>query len=86
MINSDQMKGQKMDTQRNPWIEGHIHAETDFQDGDRRLAKALVLNEYRGAPDPVPCDCGGQAFYKATIGAMKCPTCGDLYDTQGDKI
>lgn len=71
----------------NPWIEGHIAAETHFQDGDRGLAAAIVRNEYAGADPPVECpqdNCDGTAWYKATIGAHKCTTCGGLCDSNGD--
>ncbi len=70
---------------QNPWQEQHAAREAAFQDTPA-IARAVVANEYLGAPDAVPCDCGGQAHYKATIGAMKCTSCGALFDTQGDPI
>lgn len=71
----------------NPWIEGHIEGEMAFtgEGYTRRQARANVLSEYSDDIEPVPCDCGKTAYYKATIGACKCPDCGALYDTQGGK-
>ena len=63
----------------NPWIDAHVDAETDFQDGDRRLASRLVANEYAGAPESIPCRCGKTAHYRATIGAQQCPDCRTIY-------
>lgn len=68
---------------RNPYIDSHIAAETDFQNGNRPLAEAMVMHEYAGAPDPVDCTCGSKAFYKATVGAMICPSCRSMYDSNG---
>jgi hypothetical protein len=67
----------------NPYLEGHIEGETVFQGGDRELATQLVTSEYEGQ-DPMPCDCGGTLFYKATVGAYKCPDCGVLTDSSGE--
>lgn len=77
-----------MNTPRNPWIRQHIESEVAFQDENRDLAAYLVLNEYRDCPEPIPCLCSpnAQAFYKATIGAMKCSDCNRLFTTQGDPI
>ena len=71
---------------KNPWFQGHVTAEAKYQNGDRLLAKQIVAEEYRWAPEPVPCACGSQAYYKATIGAMKCPDCSALYHTDGERI
>lgn len=73
----------------NPWHEQHAQAETEMQEGDAGLAQALVANEYRDAPREFPCNtpgCIGFAFYKATIGAMKCTSCGALYHTNQERI
>ena len=64
----------------NPWVAGHLAAEREFGG-----SSAAVLSEYRDAPRPVDCTCGGFAHWKATIGAAKCPECGRLYDSQGDE-
>jgi hypothetical protein len=72
----------------NPWQEQHAEREVAFQDNSH-TARAVVDNEYRDAPKEVPCltpGCAGLAFYKATIGAMKCTRCGALYHTNGDPI
>ena len=69
----------------NPWQEEHRQREGAFQDS-QAIADAVVANEYSGAPKPIPCPgegCEGTAFYKATIGAMKCTTCGGLCDSSG---
>lgn len=66
----------------NPWIAAHIDAEVnDF--GGRA---DVVIGEYAEAGGPVPCRCGGQAFYKATIGVHKCTRCGDLYYEDGEPL
>lgn len=72
----------------NPWLHRQIDAEVNFHEGPgkRAIARDLVLNEYRNEPEPLNCDCGGQAWYKATIGCMKCELCGWLYTTAGDSI
>jgi hypothetical protein len=82
-----------MDTTRtasstsNPWRGAHVAAETAFQDGDARLAAELVDNEYRlGPTDTVPCECGEQAYWRATVGAMQCPVCRSLYHSNGTLI
>lgn len=68
---------------KNPYIEEHVQREAAFSGP---CARSLVENEYAGAPAPVPCTCGGTAFYKATIGAMKCTSCGALYFDDGDPV
>lgn len=71
----------------NPWIAGHVAGEMNFyEEGEisSSTVRSMVEQEHAGI-EPVPCDCGGTAHYKATIGAMKCPDCGGLYDTQGGK-
>lgn len=70
----------------NPWQAQHRADEMAYTGGEysRARANAAVDFEYEGAPEAVDCTCGGKAFYKATIGAMKCTTCGDLYNTHGD--
>lgn len=75
----------------NPWIEPHIIGETDYhrhlgRRGARAMAEKLVIFEYQGAPDPIDCDCGEKAYYKATIGVLKCTSCGELYHADGEKI
>lgn len=73
----------------NPWIDAHVEAETEMQGGNRRLARALVANEYRDAPAVKPCwhqTCDGTMHYKATIGALKCDTCGGLAHTNGEAL
>lgn len=74
--------------QSNPWVEQHMQGEMDFTgDGySRRMARRLVLSEYAGAPEAVPCECGGQAHYRATVGAMMCPDCRALYHCNGEAI
>lgn len=67
----------------NPYVEEHVQAELAF---DPMNARHIVESEYANAPDPIPCTCGGTAFYKATIGAMKCTTCGALYFGDGDPV
>lgn len=75
-----------MTTTENPWIEEHIQAETDYQGGNRRLAAKLVRNEYRGAPESLPCPCGNTLHFRMTIGAYKCPDCGQLARGNGQLI
>ena len=71
----------------NPWQAQHRADEMAFTDGEysRARANAAVDFEYESAPAPVDCEdpCDGTAYYKATIGALKCTTCGALYDTNG---
>jgi len=79
--------------ERNPWIAQHIEGETLFQSGDgrsarrgRQIAEAVVASEYLGAPGPFPCPCGGTFWYRATIGAHKCPDCDRLALSEDDII
>ena len=80
-----------METTENPWIEQHIIGETDYhrhlgRRGARAMAEKLVGFEYSGAPDPIDCECGSKAFYRATVGAIQCPSCRSLYRCNGEKI
>lgn len=72
----------------NPWIAQHIAAEQEYCGGgySRREAARRVRWEYESAPDPVECECGGHAHYRATVGAMKCPSCGRLYRANGQPV
>ena len=88
------MKGQKMGykvDENNPWIEQHIVAEMDYQwhlgrRGARAMAEKLVRLEFAGAPDPIDCECGEKAWYRATVGAMICPSCRALYRCNGERL
>lgn len=72
----------------NPWMQPHIDAELRSTGGGytRRMAIAAVRREYQGAPDPMPCECGGQAHYRATVGARMCPDCRALYHHNGKRV
>lgn len=73
--------------QDNPWVNAHVDAETDYQGGNRSLARALVLAEYALGPEPVECPwCRGTTHWKATIGAMLCPTCNGLAHCNGGPV
>lgn len=66
---------------RNPWQDQHAAHEVEFYTGGgytARMARQVVAGEYASAPAPVPCDCGGTLHYKATVGALVCPTCGEV--------
>ena len=71
--------------QGNPFYQAHLAAERAFNsDG---TSTELVDMEYLDAPEPMACPvekCGGTLFYKAIVGAMKCPDCGALADCNGD--
>ena len=75
----------------NPWVEMHIAAEVDYQShlgrrGARAMAEKLVGFEYADAPDPIDCECGETAWYRATVGAMICPSCRALYRCNGERL
>lgn len=70
----------------NPWKDLHVDAETDYQEGDRRLASALVEMEYRGAPESRKCPCGGTLHWRATVGSMMCPDCRRSESSNGLKV
>ena len=62
----------------NPWMDQHMAGEMEYTGGEytRRTAAALVRGEYANGPAPEPCGrCGDLAYYRATVGAMQCPTC-----------
>jgi len=70
----------------NPWMEQHVAAEADFQHGSARqrwaVARKLVALEYSGMDEFArDCPCGGTLWYRATIGALACPHCGQLART-----
>lgn len=64
----------------NPWAVKHATDEARLG-GD----PAVALLEYDGV-EALECDCGGTAHYKATIGCLKCTTCGTLYWVNGEKL
>lgn len=66
----------------NPWIARHIDDESAYQ--PRWLARKLVLLEFAGCPDPTPCECGGTAWFRATVGSLMCPDCRRLYYPDGE--
>jgi len=66
----------------NPYIEQHIANEAIFT-GNADEARRIVEMEYSFGGEPVDCECGGKAHYKATIGVMKCVDCGELYHSNG---
>lgn len=71
----------------NPWKDLHVDAETDYQGGNRRLAKAMVDWEYLGTPEARKCEgCGGMLHWRATVGAMICPDCRRSESSNGCKV
>lgn len=68
----------------NPWFE--LHVVDEAASSGWAVARQLVSNEYRGAPLPMPCACGGVLWWRATIGARKCPSCGQLANASGSPI
>lgn len=84
MIECDAMQGARQNAEReimSDWMQGHIEAEVRMGG-----SIAAVRSEYQDCPAPVPCLCGGQAHYRATIGGMKCLSCSSLYWADGDLI
>ena len=69
----------------NPWQEQHTQREAAFQD-DSRVADRLVAMEYDDVPEAAACRCGGTLWWKATVGAFKCATCGVLCTEEGDYL
>lgn len=74
----------------NPWIEQHVAAETvhqrHFGRNARAVAQQLVALENSGAPEPLPCSCGGTAWFRATVGVRMCPDCRAMYHGNGDRV
>lgn len=71
----------------NPWQELHTLGESAYTDDEYTdsMAREVVANEYRDTDQcATECPCGGTLHYKATIGALKCPDCGQLADINGD--
>jgi ribosomal protein L37AE/L43A len=65
----------------NPWIDQHLAGELEFTGGEYTAvkAKAIVSSEYADAPEPGTCGiCGETAHYRATVGAVQCPSCGAI--------
>jgi hypothetical protein len=72
----------------NPWIAQHLAGEMDFT-GDgytSDMAAKIVAHEFAGAPEAIDCTCGSKAHYRATVGAMQCPSCRALYHCNGEPI
>lgn len=68
---------------QNPWFEDHVQAERAYM--PHGLARTLVAMEHRLGPEPTECPhCPGTTYWKATIGAMKCPGCGNLAHANGE--
>lgn len=74
----------------NPWIARHVAAETVYQEhfGQHAgaVARQLVGLEYAGCPEPMPCECGGTAHFRATVGVRMCPDCRAMYRGNGDRV
>jgi hypothetical protein len=69
----------------NPWFELHVIDEA--ASSGWAVARKLVANEHSLAPvQQMPCPCGGKLWWKATIGARKCPSCGQLARYNGALI
>jgi ribosomal protein L37AE/L43A len=75
-------------TMRNPWIDQHLAGEMEHTGGEytRAKARSVVMGEYAHGPKPMPCECGGTAHYRATVGVRKCPDCGALYRGNGVRV
>jgi hypothetical protein len=77
-------------TNDNPWVAAHVDAEVVYQRHFGRHARAvaerLVALENMGAPEPLPCDCGGTAHFRATVGVRMCPDCRAMYHGNGDRV
>lgn len=79
----------------NPWLEEAHDRESRFGDLDvhPKLAHSLIDQEYLGSDEYTqPCHhavnkhCSGTLYLKATIGCLKCDTCGALAHCNGDPI
>lgn len=58
-----------------------------YDHGDTPVEEAaLVRGEYEYDTGPVSCLCGGEAYYKASVGCCVCTTCGSLYRRGGALI
>lgn len=73
---------------RNPWMNLHMAAEMEHTGGEytRAKARSAVQAEFDRGPAPMPCECGGTAHYRATVGVRKCPDCGTMYRGNGVKV
>jgi ribosomal protein L37AE/L43A len=76
-----------MDLSQNPWYEQHVRDEKEFS-SHLRLAtvRRIVADEFNRGDEPMPCECGGTAHYRATIGVRMCPDCRAMYHGNGDKV
>lgn len=72
----------------NPYVDRHLSDEMMHVGGEytARAARDVVLGEYANGPAPVPCECGGTAHYKATVGVLICPDCGEMYHGNGEPV
>lgn len=82
----EQVRGKR--PEENPWKAQQIEREYAYCGSgySRAMARRAVEWEFAGAPDPIDCACGRRAFYRATVGAMKCPSCDALYTVNGERI
>jgi hypothetical protein len=67
----------------NPWLDGTKEFEAAAAGGEytMRRAMSVVENEFeqKGGDRHGPCrGCGGETWWKPTIGGMKCPSCSEV--------
>ena len=67
-------------TIRNPWLT--LDIDRAFQYSERGTARSefiLTVLAYVGCAEPIPCECGKTAHYRATVGCVICPSCRAMY-------
>ena len=64
-------------TYRNPFSERHLSLERAFADNDLEMGAAYdEVDRMEEKPVLVCGNCGGNAYFKATVGRHCCPDCG----------
>lgn len=71
----------------NPWFQDHLAGERAYQSGvPFSYWSRIVASEFEGFEKPITCSGGHTSWWKATVGAYKCPTCGELELSNGQVI
>ncbi|WP_433242638.1 hypothetical protein [Actinomadura nitritigenes] len=72
----------------NPWRDDHHFKDSGYTGGEysRARSRAMVDSEYRNT-DALsrPCPCGDRMWWRPTVGAPQCVSCGAIYSSHVDQ-
>lgn len=76
----------KYDLPWNPWRVLDERRARMLPVSERDMEKAIVRQQYKGAPEPMPCpreSCKSRVFWRVTVGAHQCPECRAMVTSSG---